>query len=440
MASRSFGDERSRKAHLVDGKGGVAGEVDDLRGDVDDGFEAMEAELDGVAAQQPVRMASDSALNACTAAGTGVGKTLTQDTAAAETIDGVTPVVGDRVLLTDQVAGEDNGIYTITVVGTGGVEQVLTRATDADTDAKVRAGMTVVVEEGSANEHTMWMLTTDNPIVLDTDSLTFGQFATSTHAASHITGGGDEVDGDHVDITLTPSNYTPTTSPAEASDVDHLAAHLGGIDDELVDVGQSEGSTAYALLVQSGQVTTLDLLVIGADTYEIDGTGGNINVTIGGTAELTLDAILAAAIASGTEDLLWAKESGTVLSIQAADAPQGSVVAGSPSIVLDTSGMANWVADVGDVNMNTLAGKDAGKQVFCATNLTITADMVTATSVVMAFPFTPTVLLVSVFDSSGALKIAMTDTIVITGDTVVIGCGSGTDIDTTDVVHLVAYA
>lgn len=39
------------------------------------------------------------------------------------------------------------------------------------------------------------------------------------------------VNGDKLDITFTPSNYTPTTTGvAEASDVDDLAAHLKGID------------------------------------------------------------------------------------------------------------------------------------------------------------------------------------------------------------------
>lgn len=41
--SRAFGTQKAYKAHLVRGKGGVAGEVADLRSDVDDGFIALEA-------------------------------------------------------------------------------------------------------------------------------------------------------------------------------------------------------------------------------------------------------------------------------------------------------------------------------------------------------------------------------------------------------------
>lgn len=47
----------------------------------------------------------------------------------------------------------------------------------------------------------------------------FGQFASPN--------------GDRLDVDFTPSNYTPDNSPAEASDVDDLASHLKGIDNQL---------------------------------------------------------------------------------------------------------------------------------------------------------------------------------------------------------------
>jgi len=56
------------------------------------------------------------------------------------------------------------------------------------------------------------------------------------HASNHTTGGSDEIDGDQIDIDFTPSNYTPSTTPSEASNVDHLTAHLAGIDDAIADV------------------------------------------------------------------------------------------------------------------------------------------------------------------------------------------------------------
>jgi len=71
-----------------------------------------------------------------------------------------------------------------------------------------------------------------NPEYLTT-GLTIGGSSPGAHAATHLTGGADELDGDQLDIDFTPTNYTPTTAPAEATSLDHLTAHLAGIDGAL---------------------------------------------------------------------------------------------------------------------------------------------------------------------------------------------------------------
>jgi len=62
------------------------------------------------------------------------------------------------------------------------------------------------------------------------------------HASTHVDGNADEINGDLIDITFTPSNYIPNDSAPEANDVDDLAAHLQGIDDKLAAV---VASTSY---------------------------------------------------------------------------------------------------------------------------------------------------------------------------------------------------
>ena len=57
-------------------------------------------------------------------------------------IDGVTLSSGDRVLLKNQSTGSENGIYVF-----NGAASTMTRATDANADAEVTAGMFVFVEE-----------------------------------------------------------------------------------------------------------------------------------------------------------------------------------------------------------------------------------------------------------------------------------------------------
>lgn len=75
----------------------------------------------------------------------------------------------------------------------------------------------------------------------------------SAHAARHITGGADEIDGDQIDIDFTPSNYTPSITPTEVSNLDHLSAHLAGIDDALV--AAAGGLTTKAGSVAAGSFT-----------------------------------------------------------------------------------------------------------------------------------------------------------------------------------------
>lgn len=86
-------------------------------------------------------------------------------------IDGVTLANGDRVLIKAQDAAEDNGIYVFDTDATP-----MTRAMDADSNDEVTAGMFTFVEQGT-NADQGWVLTTDNPIDLGADELSFSQFS-----------------------------------------------------------------------------------------------------------------------------------------------------------------------------------------------------------------------------------------------------------------------
>ena len=139
---------------------------------------ATKAYADSVASGLDLKESCDvgttEALPACTPSGSGVGKTLTANGVGVLTIDGVATVLNDRILVKNQAAGDDNGIYKVTTEGTSGVAFVLTRATDADTE--VTAGMFTFIEEGTANGDEGWVLTTNDPITIDTTTLTFTQF------------------------------------------------------------------------------------------------------------------------------------------------------------------------------------------------------------------------------------------------------------------------
>jgi hypothetical protein len=88
------------------------------------------------------------------------------------TIDGVTLVNGDRVLLKDQTDATTNGIYVF-----NGAASPMTRATDADADGEVKSGLYTFVSQGTVHASEGWILNTPNPITVGTTSLTFVLFS-----------------------------------------------------------------------------------------------------------------------------------------------------------------------------------------------------------------------------------------------------------------------
>ena len=156
----------------------------------------------GLDVKASVKLATAAALPACTAGGSEVGKTLTMSAVGALTVDEVATVLNDRVLVKNQVTGADNGIYKVTTEGTANVAAVLTRAMDADQAAEVTAGMFTFAEKGTANGDKGFVLTTDDPITVDTTALAFSQFAGSSGSTTFI------------ELTDTPADYTNAGSKA----------------------------------------------------------------------------------------------------------------------------------------------------------------------------------------------------------------------------------
>jgi hypothetical protein len=83
-----------------------------------------------------------------------------------QSIDGVALVVGDRVLVKNQTAAKDNGIWVAAAAG-------WSRAADSDSNTEVTSALLVSVEQGTTLADTRWQLITDGAIVLGTTALTF---------------------------------------------------------------------------------------------------------------------------------------------------------------------------------------------------------------------------------------------------------------------------
>jgi hypothetical protein len=125
-----------------------------------------------------------SGLTYATRANSGVGATLTNaGTQAALTIDSVALSVSNRVMVRLQTNGAENGVYTVTTVGDGSTNWVLTRATDANMvnpgDVNgLGTGDYFFTREGALNAGDSHVLTTEpNTMIIGYTSLTYTQFS-----------------------------------------------------------------------------------------------------------------------------------------------------------------------------------------------------------------------------------------------------------------------
>lgn len=113
--------------------------------------------------------------------------TLATDFDDGTSVDGITIATGDRILIKNQAAGEENGIYVVAASGAP------TRADDADTANELK-GATVTVLQGTVNGDKVFRLVTDN-VTLGTTSLSW----------TEIGGGGTTytADGDGIELSST---------------------------------------------------------------------------------------------------------------------------------------------------------------------------------------------------------------------------------------------
>lgn len=180
-----------------------------------------------------------------------VGANITVAGSAPNTLDGVTLVLGDRILVKDQTTTNQNGIYTVTTLGTG-VNGTWARAADQDTWAEVPSAY-VWVEMGTVNADTGWTCTADPGGTLNTTAITWVQFSS---AGTAIAGAGLTKTGNTIDVIGTANRITVA---ADSIDI----------------------STAYV-----GQATITTLGTITAGVW----TGTTIAVANGGTGQTTAKA------------------------------------------------------------------------------------------------------------------------------------------------------
>jgi hypothetical protein len=174
----------------------------------------------------------------------GVGATLTADANGVLTVDGQAVTESQRVLVKNQVAGLQNGIYQLSTVGAVGAAFILTRTTDADTTTELSGGAFTFIELGLVNDDSGWVCTNNTAITIGTTAITWSQFSgagsitagagmtKSGNTLNVIAGSGITVNADDVQISATYIGQntittlgTVATGTWEATDV--AVAHGG---------------------------------------------------------------------------------------------------------------------------------------------------------------------------------------------------------------------
>ncbi len=110
----------------------------------------------------------------------GVGATLTNSsTQVAFSADGVSPALNGRVLVQFQTDETENGIYTLTTIGSGASDWVLTRATDYDTPVEIQPGDLVLIRTGGTLYGGTGWVETSLVTTIGSDPISFIQFSAS---------------------------------------------------------------------------------------------------------------------------------------------------------------------------------------------------------------------------------------------------------------------
>jgi hypothetical protein len=155
----------------------------------------------------------------------GVGATLTATSNGAIVLDGVSPIVNDRILVKDQTTASENGIYVVSTQGDGSTAFVLTRATPEDQPSELSGGAFVFVEEGSANANNGYVFTHTGAPTFGTTALDVAQFS----GAGQITAGAAlSKAGNTLDVEVDDSSIEVATDALRVKALGITNAMLGG--------------------------------------------------------------------------------------------------------------------------------------------------------------------------------------------------------------------
>lgn len=165
-----------------------------------------------------------------------------------DTIDGVSLVTGNRILLRSQTDQKENGIYTVNASGAP------TRATDADSTAELE-NATVMVEEGSTMAGSAWNQTTDG-VVIGTNNIVWVQFGSGqayTFSAPLL------LTGNNVTLPLNARLVNNAGNLDLAASIVTPGTYLGRITVDTYGRTTAGGTIKYTALIGNGSSTSFNI-------------------------------------------------------------------------------------------------------------------------------------------------------------------------------------
>jgi hypothetical protein len=276
----------------------------------------------------------------------------------------------DRVLVTGQSTASQNGLYKVSVLGTG-ADGTWVRSSDGDATGDMSAGMLVTVTEGTVYKDTQWQLTTNNPIVLGTTSLAFAQ---TSSGGSYTAGTGLTLTGSAFSVNAAQTQITSvgTLTALSVSGIVTVASVVGGV---------ITGTTAST----TGNVTGSYILGNGSQLTGIVSSYGNSNVAAylptytGNLVALTGNIITTANVTSG--NLLTGGLISTTGTVTGGNLATAGAITGASSSV---SGIVTGASVVGGVITGTsisVSGNVTGGNVLGGANVNATTHTGTTVSV-----------------------------------------------------------
>ncbi len=209
------------------------------------------------------RVATEAAISGTYNNGTsGVGATLTYGSNGAISVDGVTLIANNRVLVKDQSDATQNGIYFVSTVGDGSNAAVLTRALDADSSADVTGGLFTFIEEGSTNADAGFVLSNvTGSATLGTTDIGFTQFS---GAGSVTAGNGLGKSGNTISVNVDNTSIELVSDTIQIKGLDNAISEgqmifgaNGGNQFTTLNIGTYDSTNSVGQMLQVGANGTI---------------------------------------------------------------------------------------------------------------------------------------------------------------------------------------